>query len=37
MPNAFLSFRLGGEECVIDILRVQETRSRHSTSMAPRV
>ena len=27
MPNEFLSFRLGGEEYGIDILRVQEIRS----------
>lgn len=27
MPSEFLSFRLGGEEYGIDILRVQEVRS----------
>ena len=27
MPNEFLTFRLGGEEYGIDILRVQEIRS----------
>jgi purine-binding chemotaxis protein CheW len=27
MPSEFLSFRLGGEEYGIDILRVQEIRS----------
>jgi purine-binding chemotaxis protein CheW len=30
MPNEFLSFRLGGEEYGIDILRVQEIRSYES-------
>ncbi len=33
MPNEFLSFRLGGEEYGIDILRVQEIRIMSSAEM----
>jgi hypothetical protein len=32
MPKEFLSFRLGGEEYGIDILRVQEIRSYEAPS-----